>query len=387
MSTKDVPLQSAAPGLYVHVPFCSAICPYCDFMVLAGGRERREQFVQSLCREMALWRDEFAPFDTVYLGGGTPSILLPAQLTLVFETLHATLAISDTAWISLEANPEDITAETLALFRDLGVDTLSIGVQSFDEHALAFLGRRHSAAQARDSVALANASGFPIVSCDLIYGLPGQSLADWRRDLATAIALQPTHISCYQLTVHKRTAFGRLRARGELSEMAEDDQAEMFLTTHRVLNDAEYAGYEVSNFAATPAHRSRHNRKYWDHTAYLGLGPSSHSFSGHTRWWNERRLGRWQGRIAAGERPVAGSETLDTRELVLERLMLGLRTYDGVDLRALAARYGFDVQQANRARFVQWDEQRLVRTDGDWLRPTLRGLAIADYLARSIDLH
>ena len=265
----------AAPGLYLHVPFCSAICPYCDFSVLKAGVAARKRFVEHLIAEVPLaareWKDP-RPFDTVYFGGGTPSLLPAEDLERVLGACRTHLSFA-APWIFLEANPEDVTPEACAAWRGLGVRTLSLGVQSFADDALHFLGRRHGAAQARAAVETAQAAGFDTVSVDLIFGLPGQAVDAWQRELATAVALGPGHLSCYQLTIHARTRFGIAAKRGRLSEMSEGQQAVLFELTHRFLAAAGYCAYEVSNFARGRDHESRHNRKYWDHTPYLGLGP------------------------------------------------------------------------------------------------------------------
>jgi len=376
----------AGAGLYLHVPFCSAICPYCDFAVVTGGPARRAAFARHLAAEAALWADAPLAFDTVYLGGGTPSALSPADLALVLEAAHGALRIAADAWLFLEANPEDVTRESLAAWRDLGVRTLSLGVQSLDAAALAFLGRRHSPAEARRAVALAREAGFATLSIDLIYGLPDQDDAAWRAELEAAVALALDHLSCYQLTVHEGTPFGRRLARGELAELPEPAQADLFHLTHRFLADAGYPAYEVSSFASAPEHRSRHNRKYWDHTPYLGLGPSAHSFAESRRWWNERRLGPYEARVAAGERPIAGEEKLTPAELALEAVMLGLRTVEGIDLAAFAERYGVDLAATNGPWIDGLVAERYLLAAAGRLIPTPRGLAIADSLARGFEL-
>lgn len=387
-----------APGLYLHIPFCSSVCPYCDFAVMVGGPVRRRLFLDALLAEIALYagRPEAAwRFDTVYFGGGTPSALDPDDLGRIVEALASGLGVSDrpAAWLLFEANPEDVTAASLAAWRALGVRTLSLGVQSFDAEALASLGRRHDPCQARTSVELAREAGFDTVSVDLIYGLPGQDAGRWRRDLEAAVALGPDHLSCYQLTVHEGTALGVRRAKGQLTELPEEGQAELFALTHAFLAGAGYPAYEVSNFARAPEQRSRHNVKYWDHTPYLGLGPSAHSFSGLgsqpggvRRWWNERRLTPYRTRLARGERPLAGEESLAPTDLALERLMLALRTPAGLDLDRFRARYGVDLEATNRELIGRLVNEGLLRAAGRLVQPTLRGLAVADSLASSFAL-
>lgn len=405
-------VPSRQPGLYLHVPFCSAICPYCDFAVMRAGESIRRRFADRLIAEVSLaagaWPDP-RPFDTVYFGGGTPSLLPPEDLARVLDACRTHLAHASPApWVFLEANPEDVTPAACAAWRQLGVRTLSLGVQSFSDDALRFLGRRHTASEAHSAVEVAHAAGFDTVSVDLLFGLPGQTAEVWRRDLQAAVALSPGHLSCYQLTIHPRTVFGVRAARGRLAELPDPDQAALFDLTHRVLADAGWPAYEVSNFASSPEHESRHNRKYWDHTPYLGLGPSAHSFvpgtacahpvrvdaagppaAGH-RWWNEPRLRSWERRVAAGERPVAGEECLGPLALATETLLLGLRTTAGVDLDAFAARYGIDLLETNHALVASLvHEGRLEVHDGPEDRrlvPTVRGLAVADGLAAAFDL-
>lgn len=370
------------PGLYLHIPFCSAICPYCDFAVLTGGPERRERFTDHLVSEIGLWSGDAEPFrgiDTVYFGGGTPSALSPEQLGRIVGSVKAGLPVVEDPWIFLEANPEDVTPESVRVWRELGVRTLSLGIQSFDSEALAFLGRRHSPEQARRSVELAREAGFHTVAFDLIYGLPGQSLENWRRTLETAVALEPDHLSCYQLTIHEGTPFGFRLARGKMSEAPEEAQADLFLLTHTFLREAGLPGYEVSNFARSPEHRSRHNQKYWNHTPYLGLGPSAHSFSGHRRWWNERKIKPYESRIDVREKPIAGSEELAAEDLALEALMLGLRTAEGIDLERFRRRHGVDLEMPERM-------EGLLNVEDGRLVPTLEGWAVADTLARSFEI-
>jgi oxygen-independent coproporphyrinogen-3 oxidase len=393
----------ALSGLYLHVPFCSSICPYCDFSVMHASSPTRERFASRLVEEVSLaapaWQDP-QPFDTVYFGGGTPSQLPAQDLARVLEACRTHLAFSSAPapWIFLEANPEDVTAEACAAWRALGVRTLSLGVQSFSDEALRFLGRRHTGPEARLAVETALAAGFDTVSVDLMFGLRGQTEQEWQRDLTTAVSLEPQHLSCYQLTIHPRTRFGVEAKQGRLAELPEDDQATLFELTHRFLGDAGWPAYEVSNFARGPVHQSRHNRKYWDHTPYLGLGPSAHSFASADacssaparRWWNERGTPQWEKRVAAGERPVEGQEVLAAKDLAAEALLLGLRTTAGIDLDRLKSRYGVDLLAANEALVTRLvDEGRVeVRTDAEGRRslvPTLSGLAVADGLAAAFD--
>lgn len=373
-------------GLYLHIPFCRRICPYCDFAVRTGDGARRRRFAESLCGEIRLHAGEPLAFDTIYFGGGTPSGLDLDTLGRILEAVRAELVIEAGAGVFLEANPEDVTRESVAGFRALGVETLSLGVQSFDAAALSFLGRAHDPSRGRRAVETALAAGFRTVSLDLIYGWPGQDAASWRNDLEAAAASGVQHLSCYQLTIHERTRFGLLARRGALVQLDADSQGDLFRVTHRRLAELGFAGYEVSNFAAGPEHRSRHNRKYWSHAPYLGLGPSAHSFVGRRRSWNLRRTEPWEARIAAGEPPVEASEKLDGKTLALEALMLGLRTADGVDLGEVRRRFGVDLARANEALVDRLASEGLLAIAGPRLQPTLEGLAVADALAGQFEV-
>ena len=402
---------SDSPGLYVHVPFCSAVCPYCDFAVARAAAGARERYVELLLREAESWGEEWlrlvggAPFGTVYLGGGTPSILAPDQLDRLVGGLTRRLPVPADTWLALEANPEDVTPERLEHLRRLGVRTLSLGVQSFDPRALKFLGRRHTPEQAEAAVEQALAAGFHTVSVDLIFGLPADRTGPGAlaRSLECLVALRPQHVSCYQLTVHEGTPFGRGLDRGVIRELPEAAQAEAYERVVGTLAAAGYAAYEVSNFALSPEaadeaagegkdHRSRHNRKYWRHVPYLGLGPGAHSFvplGGRRRgrrWWNERSIPVWTermgrvGRPEAGGRPVAGEEELGPDAMALEAAMLGLRTADGVDLEDFRERFGVDLVGRNQALVERLAEEGLVEVTEGRLRPTARGFAVADGL-------
>lgn len=369
------------PGLYVHVPFCSAICPYCDFAVVTGGGDRRKRYVERLLRELEA-RTELTGFDTLYFGGGTPSLLACDDL----HQIRQRAALTEDARVFLEANPEDVNESSLARWRELGVATLSLGIQSFDDAELSFLGRRHTAAEGHTAVQAARDAGFETLSIDLIFGLPEQSLDSWHETLGSALAHEPDHISCYQLTIHDETLFGRKKREGKLREVGDDVQAEFFRETHHALADAGYLGYEVSNFARGAEHRSKQNQKYWDHTPYLGIGPSAHSFDGRTRSWNTRSLFSWQRQIDSGAGAIAGHETLDDDALLLETILLRLRTADGLDFDDVSGRFHVDLLQCNRELVHRLCDEKLVELSGRCLRPTVDGLAVADSLATSFEI-
>ncbi len=382
-----------AAGLYVHVPFCSAICPYCDFAVARGAAEDRERFVEALVEEIerrssggeaGFWAGRF---DTVYFGGGTPSALSLEQLGAVRGRLVAAFVVDPDAEWTIEVNPEDASPESLAGWRELGFDRISLGLQALDDRALRFLGRRHDAGEAWASVERAREAGFRSVSVDLIYSLPGFGADWWLRTLDEAAALGPDHISCYELTIYAGTPFGRRRDAGRLQETGEDERAGNFVATHRRLAELGYEGYEVSNFARTERDRSRHNRKYWRHQPYLGLGPSSHSFAGRSRWWNVASWRNWSAALAGGGGSlVAGREELTDDQLLLEAVMMGLRQRSGIDCAALERRFGSDPSVGNGGRIEVWEKAGWLRVAGRRLTPTLEGMARADRLAAEWEL-
>ncbi len=375
-------VEAQKPGLYVHIPFCSSVCPYCDFAVVIAGDQRRSAFVEALGIEAGLIRTRFAAFDTVYFGGGTPSSLDVEQLGEIIEMLRRTLPIDENARFYLEANPEDVNSKRAQSWRYLGFETVSLGVQSFDDRILDDLGRRHDSDCAIRAVDTLKCAGFATVSIDLIYGMKGIDLAGWRRQIDQAVSLEVDHLSCYQLTIHQGTVFGRRFDRGELEIASDNAQGDFFLATHRWLGNAGFDGYEVSNFAADVSHRSLHNLKYWDHTEYLGLGPSAHSFSGHQRWWNRKKVRLWQHDVLSGEQPIEGSEDLGDADFVLESIMLGLRTRSGVDFAEIENRFGIDLVETNLRLIEEVVESALGEFDGRRLRLTTKGFAVVDGLVQ-----
>ena len=378
--------RGAAAGLYIHVPFCSHVCPYCDFPVTIAGPDRREGFLRAIAAEADLRSDCGLQFDTVYVGGGTPSSLDADQLQRILEVTRDALTVLPGAQFFLEVNPEDVTSDTAQKWRELCFDTISLGVQSFDDEILQRLGRRHGADRARQAVDTLCAAGFSTVSIDLIFGLAGQRSVGWRRQLEEAAERGVHHLSCYQLTFHTGTIFGRRLVRGEIVEMDGAAQSELFLLTHLLLGDLGYEGYEVSNFAAAPEHRSVHNQKYWNHAPYLGLGPSAHSFVGSRRWWNLRKLRLWTREATDGRLPVGGTEELSWEDLALEAVMLGVRTAAGIDVKRVESEFGVDLLATNKAVLERlFDAGHLVLESG-MLRPTLSGMANSDFLARSLEV-
>jgi oxygen-independent coproporphyrinogen-3 oxidase len=373
-----------AAGLYLHIPFCDSVCPYCDFAVTIAGDQRRRAYLDALDLEIGVARDHGLTYDTVYFGGGTPSSLTPDQLGRILSTIGGELDLVPDATFHLEINPDDVDRSAASAWRSLGLTFASLGVQSFDDESLAFLGRVHTAETGVRAAETLLAAGFETVSVDLIFGLPGQGPGQWSRQLERVLALGVHHLSCYQLTIHRGTVFGNRRSRGLLDELDQDRQAELYLLTHEILGDAGWQGYEVSNFAASPEHRSAHNQKYWDHTPYTGIGPSAHSFNGRRRWWNRRKVRLWASALADGCSPIEGEEELTDAELFFEAVMLGLRTVDGIDLNALEDRFGTDLAVLDESVIDRLAESGHLVVEGPRIQPTPTGMAVAEGLATSI---
>jgi oxygen-independent coproporphyrinogen-3 oxidase len=353
--------------LYIHVPFCASKCPYCDFFS-STETGMIDAWCEALCCELDLYLEQFPRFETLYLGGGTPSLLGDKQLGSLMAHVRRSAAIDEGAECTIEVNPDDMSRDTVRVLRDLGFNRLSIGVQSFDENLLRLLKRRHTAAQACSAVEHAAAAGFSSISLDLMFGLPGQ---DWEAELAQALVFQPGHMSCYQLTVKPGTPFHHLQQAGGLEIASDETLVGLFMLTDAILGDAGYAHYEVSNFARGTAHEARHNSRYWQHLPYLGLGPSAHSFDGQTRWWNIDSVPDYCALLEAGSLPVKGQETLSQEQLRLERLMLGMRTQRGISAGDVSA----DACVLDRL-----EREGLVVVRGGRVVPTTRGMLFADRL-------
>ena len=370
------------PGLYIHVPFCLSKCPYCHFSSLSPFRpEDVEAYLTALFREMDLYRSFSSCFDTVYIGGGTPSVLTVSQMERLVDGVRRSFVIDPSAEWTLEANPGDGDVTLLRTCRELGINRINVGVQSFDDGTLAFLGRRHTAREAAGALEACRRAGFANLGVDLIYGVPGQTEDAWMETLRKALAFSPEHLSCYELTIEPGTPFHDLRWRGELLPFTEDRSFRFFMETSEYLEKKGYEHYEVSNFARTPRFRSRHNGKYWNHTPYLGLGPSAHSFLDGTRWWNRESLADYVLALGQGKKPVAAAERLSEEELRLEALFLGFRTRDGIHLAEFKTFYGVDLLSEKADIISNLVHEGILRREGAFLRPTRKGLAVADRLA------
>lgn len=367
-------------GLYIHVPFCLSKCGYCSFYSVESIN-LIPAYLVSLRKEISFYRKDFRSFGTIYIGGGTPSLLTTKQLTGIFSAVHKTYKIDTNAEITLEANPGDISLEYLKMLRSIGINRLNIGIQSFSDKLLKLLGRRHSAREAIAAIDKARQAGFDNLGIDLIYGVHGPGIKSWKNTLKKAVSFAPEHISCYQLSLDEKTPLYKKYSSDGWQLPDEDTGHKLFITTAEELENAGYIHYEVSNFARSETLRSEHNMKYWRHVPYLGVGPAAHSFLGKKRWWNKPSIGNYLKEIALDKMPVENSEELTLEQLQLEALFLGLRTQAGIDLRLYKQKYGIDLLAEKKQIIENLLGNKLVKVENGFLHPTRSGLAVADSLA------
>ncbi len=373
-------IKKEKAGLYIHIPFCLSKCGYCSFYSVKSVN-LIPQYIEALKKELKHYSGMFSSFDTVFIGGGTPSLLMVSQLDEIFAAINKNFKIDATSEITLEANAGDISLEYLKTLRNTGINRLNIGIQSFDDKVLKFLGRRHTAKEAISSIEAARKAGFDNLGIDLIYGIHGIGIKSWENNLRKALSFTPEHISCYQLSLGKNTPLDKKYSAEGWNLPDENTEHKFFLTTDDVLKNAGYLHYEVSNFAREDKFKSRHNQKYWKHVPYLGVGPAAHSFFNNQRWWNKATINTYIRDMAAGIMPVENTETLTNEQLQLEALFLGLRTAKGIDLQLYKTRYGEDLLTEKKYIIDELIKNKLVMLKNGFLRPTVAGMAVADSLA------
>ena len=365
--------KGTSPGLYIHVPFCRSKCPYCAFYSLPSP-SLIPIWLEGLKKEMVMYQGVFDPFDTLYVGGGTPTCLGEEVLTDLMGHILSRFDFTRDPELTVEANPRDLTEAKIAILKNSGFNRVNVGIQSFDNRVLSFLGRRHRVEDGTQALKRLRYAGFENMGIDLIYGIRVQGLKGWLKTLDAAVSFHPEHISCYELTIEQKTVFGRLCDRGQLNPVSESEAEEYFTATSEYLEDLGYVHYEISNFARKGRYRSRHNLKYWRHVPYLGLGPSAHSFHRNRRWWNLRSIRKYCAALSEGRPPVEASEDLSREQLLMETLALGLRTMDGVDMAALRdlPGTGKTVSELKESGHVRVIDGRLI--------PTTKGFLVADQI-------
>lgn len=383
MHALHVPLPPGAPaGIYVHIPFCKYICPYCDFNVYAGQEDLIPAYVDALLAEMRLARDVHpmtAAAPTLFIGGGTPSLLPAAEIARIVDGARRILNLAPDAEVTMESNPEPLDHAYLSDVRAAGVNRLSLGVQSRQKAGLKVLGRAHRAYQSDEAFETAREAGFDNVSLDFIFGWPGQTVEDWRDDLRTILQWNPEHVSLYSLIVEPGTPMERAVERGILQPVDDDGAADLYELAVETLGEAGWEHYEIANWARAPGLRSRHNQLYWQNGEYFGIGAGAHGHLAGRRASNIRLPGRYIDAARAGQLPVATSEQIDPATAMGETMMLGLRLLvDGVSQADFESRHGHDLRQHYGATIDRFVELGLLQWTGERLRLTPHGMLVAN---------
>lgn len=378
-----VPVERDAPaGIYVHVPFCAHICPYCDFNTYSGQEALIPAYVDALIAEMRLTRERVelaSDAPTLFFGGGTPSLLPPDQIGRVIQAARDMCQLASDAEITLEANPESVDGEYLRALRLTGVNRLSLGIQSQRRAGLQVLGRGHKAIEAGSAYQAARDAGFDNISLDFIFGWPGQTAADWDADLATILDWQPEHVSLYSLIVEPSTPMASAVQRGILTVVDDDTVADFYEQAAERLGGAGWQHYEIANWAREPGLRSRHNLIYWQNGHYLGFGAGAHSHLGSLRGSNVRLTASYIETIQTGRRPLAMAETIDPATEMGETMMLGLRLLvDGVSLSDFERRHGQSMTDCYSAQITRFIEIGMLAWHGERLRLTDKGMLLAN---------
>lgn len=365
-------------GIYYHIPFCKGICSYCDFYRTANLK-RLPEVLDKMCIEIAQRADYLKGEQilTRYFGGGTPSLLTPDQLRQLLDTTASHFDCSQVEETTLEANPDDLTEPYLRALRQLGIDRLSLGIQSFDDDCLRLMNRRHTAQEAIEAVKRAQDAGFDNLTIDLIFGVPGFGGESLERSIETACSLGIQHLSAYLLTIEPKTRFGIMAKKGELEEIPDDRAEAEFQLIHNRLSEYGFEHYEVSNYAL-PNYRARHNSRYWDGTPYLGIGPAAHSFDGDSRQWNVASVEHY----LAGETPER--EVLGEVERREEFLMTRLRTAEGLTLDEVKKRFGTPYQMRLSEAAKRFEKEGLILREGNRLRIPPERFLLSDYVIGSM---
>ena len=368
-----------ALGLYIHVPFCPQRCPYCAFATVVGQGDRHGPYAEAICREIESWAHLSGPVETVFLGGGTPSQIEPALIGQMLEAAQRHLGLHSDVEVAVEVNPKTVDREKFAMLKALGCNRISIGAQAFRDADLQHLGRQHSAADVERAYAAARAAGFANVSLDLVANVPKVPEANWHFSVERAIALAPEHLSVYSLTIEEGTIFAQRQRQGLLRPVADDRQARTLEWTDAQLVAAGYEHYEISNYARL-GYRSRHNWGYWTGIPYLGVGLGAHSFISGKRFWNTCDLNAYLDAMDQGRTPCAGEETIAPDVARRERLWLGLRTIEGIELTEE------EVGRVHSSRrFADLEKVGYAALEGRRLRLTRTGFLLADALSLELD--
>ncbi|MBF0224455.1 MAG: radical SAM family heme chaperone HemW [Desulfobacterales bacterium] len=363
-------------GLYIHIPFCKKKCIYCDFYSI-NDFSFAQEFIVSLKNEINEINSNFI-FDTIYIGGGTPSVLNSNYISDLIETVYKKLSFSRDVEITIEVNPGTLNIQKLKDYKSFGINRINIGIQSFHNNNLKFLERIHSEDEAIASIEMAKKTGFENIGIDLIYGIPSQTLKEWEFDLKHAIEFNPNHISCYMLTFESGTMLDNRRISGDIKPLEDSTLCDMFNFTIEFLKDNGYIHYEISNFAESETKKSKHNTKYWSFVPYIGLGPSAHSFNGKSRWWNIKSVYEYINMINKGQKPIQEKETLDREQSMLEAIYLGLRVSEGINISYFNDSFNMNFSVFFKNIIDNLEKKQLVSLDDNFCRLTQKGMLFLD---------
>ncbi|MBA4139208.1 MAG: radical SAM family heme chaperone HemW [Segetibacter sp.] len=369
-------------GIYIHIPFCRKACHYCNFH-FSTSTHLQKDFVTALLKEIELQQNYLSePVSTIYLGGGTPSLLPSGDIESIIQLLNKTFLIEQDAEVTLEANPDDISSNQLSDWKTIGINRLSIGIQSFFEDDLTWMNRAHNAQQTANGIILAQHAGFNNLSVDLIYGTPTLTDANWKHNVEKVIELGIPHLSCYALTVEPKTALEKMIAQKKIANVESEKQAIHFEMLMQWMTEAGYEHYEISNFCK-PGYRSKHNSSYWQAKPYLGLGPSAHSFNGNSRQWNIANNAIYIQSLYKSVIPFE-IETLTADQQFNEYIMTSLRTMEGISLQKVTNKFG-ELRTQELLKSAQSNIQhRTLKLENGHLQTTVKGKLMADGIAADL---
>jgi oxygen-independent coproporphyrinogen-3 oxidase len=375
-------------ALYIHIPFCEKRCVYCDFYTVAGSKSCIPDYLVALKKEIALravepfWQRQ--RFATIFFGGGTPSLLSTKEIAEILDAAFSSFNFEKHLEVTLEANPGTITGAQLARYRSVGINRLSLGIQSLHADELERLDRLHSPQQAIDAVLMTRHAGFENINMDFMFALPQQTLDRWQQTLEQAFELAPKHISAYNLTIENGTPLDVAIRKGQIQPLSEEEEREFYHFTIDFLERHGYAQYEVSNFAQS-GFEARHNIKYWDGSAYLGLGASAHSYDGRRRFWNVANLRKYLETLADNHLPEAGSEQLSQQQKIFETAFLGLRQRRGVDLAGFAKKFRRSFDEIFNGVAQEMERGGFLIRRGNVLQLTREGLFVCDEICARLE--
>ena len=367
-------------GIYIHIPFCSQACHYCDFH-FSTALKNKQPLIDAMVKEIHLRNKEFKlDFTSLYFGGGTPSVLNKKEIIQILKALSKYVSFTNLKEFTIEINPEDVSYEKLSMYKDLGFNRLSIGVQSLDDKFLKWMNRAHTKRQVMQAISLTQKTGFDNISLDFIYGLPKQLNRDYKKELSELINFGPNHISCYHLTIEQDTYFGQMKNKEKLIEIEQEKSEEEFLSISEALKSSNYNHYEISNFAK-PGKQSFHNTNYWKQKTYIGIGPSAHSFNNNKRRWNISNNKKYINAINENK-VYFEEEMLSEKDLFNEKIMLGLRTEKGVDVNTIYQYLNPKEQSNFDIKVKTFFKEGLLINENNTIRIPTKKWLLSEYVSR-----